>query len=129
MSLLLDTHFLLWAAQGAEFLPDAVRGLIADPAQPIAFSVVSIWEVAIKNSLAKPDFHANPDRLRGGLLRIGFRELDITANHAVAVGRLPWLHRDPFDRMLIAQAIIEGTTLLTVDRQIGRYPGPIRLIT
>ena len=129
MSLLLfDTQLLLWAVMRPRRLPPAARGMIeGDPAR-LCFSVVSIWEVAIKASLKRADFSVNVRKLRLGYLSNGFRELDITGDHAIAVGRLPWLHRDPFDRLLLAQATVEGATLVTTDPVLARYPGAIELL-
>jgi PIN domain nuclease of toxin-antitoxin system len=95
--------------------------------QPV-FSVVSVWEVAIKSSLRHADFEVSPILLRETLLESGYEELSVMGNHAVAVAGLPPIHKDPFDRLLIAQAMIEGITLLTVDAAIARYPGPIRKV-
>ena len=127
MKLLLDTHLLLWAAAGDGLSAKAVA-MIGDPANILAFSPASIWEVAIKNRLGRDDFRADPHLLRRGLLDNGYEELPITSEHAVAVAGLPNLHRDPFDRMLVAQAKVEGVTLLTSDTQLTAYPGPIQQV-
>ena len=126
MKVLLDTHLLLWAARMPERLPSQVRVLLesADTA-PIA-SVVSLWEVAIKSGLGRSDFSVAPQLLRRGLLENGYGELDVTGTHATAVDLLPPIHKDPFDRLLVAQAQIEGLLLLTTDEIVARYPGPIR---
>lgn len=124
MKLLLDTHLLLWAAAG-DGLSAKASSMIHDPANTLVFSPASIWEVAIKNGLGREDFHADPHLLRRGLLDNGYEELPITSEHAAAVAGLPDLHRDPFDRILIAQALVEGIALVTSDSQIGAYPGPI----
>ncbi len=84
--------------------------------------------MAIKNALGRPDFAVDPRLLRRGLLDNGYAELPILGDHAMAVAGLPPLHRDPFDRLLIAQAIVEGMLLITADAAVGRYPGPIRLV-
>ena len=126
--LLLDTHLLVWIGLGGSRLPDELRTLVSDPTNALAFSAVSIWEVAIKHRLDRPDFRLDPRRLRSRLLESGYRELPITAEHGIVAGRLPPVHRDPFDRMLVAQADIEGATLLTADRTVARYPGPVRLV-
>ena len=128
MSLLLDTHVLLWAAGEPERLPRSTLEMLEDPAVAVTFSAASIWEVAIKNGLGRPDFSVDPRVLRRGLLEHGYVELPVTGAHAAAVDVLPDIHRDPFDRLLIAQAHAEGLTLLTADRVIGRYPGPIQVI-
>ena len=128
MNLLLDTHVLLWAAGAPERLPDTARVLIEDPGAESIFSAASLWEVAIKNRLGRADFSVDPRLLRRGLLENGYMELAVTGVHAVAVDLLPPIHEDPFDRILIAQAQTEGIMLLTADRIIGRYPGPIRVL-
>ncbi len=128
MSLLLDTHVLLWAAGEPERLPRSTQEVLEDSAVAVTFSAASIWEVAIKNGLGRADFSVDPRVLRRGLLEHGYVELPVTGAHAAAVDVLPDIHRDPFDRLLIAQAHAEGLTLLTADRVIGRYPGPIQVI-
>ena len=128
MNLLLDTRVLLWAAGASDRLPDEGRVLLtAFDTQPV-FSVASVWEVTIKSGMGRPDFSVDPHLLRRGLLENGYTELSVTGAHAVAVALLPPLHRDPFDRILIAQAQVEGITLLTADETVGRYPGPIRVL-
>ncbi len=128
MKLLLDTHLLLWAARQPSRLSRDVRALIEDARNQLHFSVVSIWEVAIKRGLDRSDFTVEPAVLRRGLLDNDYVELPISSNHAIAVTNLPMVHRDPFDRLLIAQATVEGITLLTNDNVIARYPGPIRKV-
>lgn len=128
MSLLLDTHVLLWAAGVPERLPAAARAMIEDPGTELIFSAASIWEVVIKNGLGRADFSVDPHLLRRGLLENGYTELAVAGVHVLAVDLLPPIHKDPFDRILIAQARIEGITLLTVDETVGRYPGPIRAL-
>jgi PIN domain nuclease of toxin-antitoxin system len=97
------------------------------PENDLHFSVASLWEIAIKRGLDRPDFQVDARILRRGLIDNGYRELAIMSAHAVAIDMLPPIHRDPFDRLLIAQAAVEGITLLTNDATIARYPGPIRL--
>jgi PIN domain nuclease of toxin-antitoxin system len=127
--LLLDTHVLLWAAGQPDKLPEAARARLEDPAEALAFSVASLWEIVIKRSLEREDFRVEPGRLRRGLLDAGYREIAIVSEHAIAVGNLPPLHRDPFDRMLIAQSTVEGAVLLTVDPLVAQYPGRIELLS
>ena len=122
MKLLLDTQLLLWAAGEPKRLSAAARRLIDDPRNQPVFSAASLWEVAIKAGLGRGDFHIDARLLRRGLLDNGYDELAITGEHAVAIGNLPPIHKDPFDRMLVAQAAAEGITLLTGDEQIHRYP-------
>lgn len=130
MSLLLvDTHLLLWSAGVSSRLPSAARDLIEDAGNALAFSAASIWEIVIKVGRGREDFQVDPRRLRSGLLAGGYREIAVTAEHAVAVSRLPPLHKDPFDRILLAQAEVEGAQLLTADHTVARYPGRVRLIS
>lgn len=126
MKLLLDTHLLLWAAAEPERLPAAARAMIDDEAHQLIFSAASLWEIAIKHGLGRADFRADPALLRRGLLDNGYTELAVTGRHAVAVAGLPALHKDPFDRILIAQATADGLLLLTVDPAVVRYAGPIQ---
>lgn len=126
--LLIDTHILLWAAGVPENLPAAARALLEDEGNSLVFSSASIWEIVIKTGLGRQDFRVDPGRLRRGLLAARYRELTVSGEHALAVGRLPPIHKDPFDRILIAQAEIEGATLLTADPIVARYPGPVSLI-
>ena len=128
MNLLLDTHVLLWAAGASPRLPADARALIEDPENELVFSAASLWEVAIKRGLGREEFSADPRLLRRGLLENGYVELPVTGAHAAAVDLLPPIHKDPFDRILIAQAQIEGLLLLTADDVVARYPGPIRMI-
>jgi PIN domain nuclease of toxin-antitoxin system len=126
MKLLLDTHLLLWAAGMPERLSAAARELLNDPRNELLFSAASLWEIAIKNSLGRGDFRVAPRLLRRGLLDHGYVELPITSQHAVSIDSLPPIHTDPFDRLLLAQALSEGILLLTGDAQLARYPGPVR---
>ena len=128
MKLLLDTHLLLWAAGAPHRLPPAARALLEDPANDLWFSAASLWEIAIKHQQGRQDFRADPSLLRRGLRDHGYTELPIASAHAVALDLLPPLHKDPFDRILIAQAIVEGIILLTADPLLARYPGPVRQI-
>jgi len=107
-------------------MPNAALAMIEDPAHQLVFSAASLWEIAIKSSRGHADFRADPALLRRGLLDHDYTELAITGRHAVAVAGLPALHKDPFDRMLIAQATADGLLLLTVDPVVARYPGPIQ---
>ena len=124
MRLLLDTHLLLWAAAGTGLSPAAVD-LINDRENELFFSAASIWEVAIKSALGRPEFHLDAGVFRRELLESGYEELAITGAHAAAVAGLPDLHRDPFDRILLAQALVEGVTLLSADQSLLAYPGPV----
>lgn len=126
--MLLDTHLLLWAAGAPERLPVAAAELIEDEANTPVFSAASLWEVAIKAGLGRADFTVDAGVLRRGLMENGYEELAITAAHACAVAALPPLHRDPFDRMLVAQALVEGVTLLTSDAALRGYPGAVQVM-
>lgn len=128
MKLLLDTQLLLWAAGQPERLSPAARKQINDPKNELLFSAASLWEVSIKNSLGRDDFRVEPRLLRRGLVDNGYAELPITSQHAVNIDGLPPIHRDPFDRMLLSQALTEGVTLLTTDAQLARYGGPVRKV-
>ena len=126
MKLLLDTHVLLWAAGEPARLSASARRLINDVNNEPLFSVASLWEIAIKRGLGRKDFQVDARLLRRGLLDNGYSELPITSNHVIAVEDLPSIHKDPFDRLLVAQATVEGITLLTLDLVVARYPGPVR---
>jgi len=128
MKLLLDTHLLLWAAGEPDRLSAEAVRLLSDETNRLLFSAASLWEVAIKSGLGRADFRADARLLRRGLLNNGYEELPILGAHAVAVEDLPPLHKDPFDRILIAQSTVEGILLLTVDPLVSRYPGPIRML-
>jgi PIN domain nuclease of toxin-antitoxin system len=103
--------------------------MLEDPSNNLVFSVASLWELVIKQALGRPDFNLEPSLLRQALLSGGWQELPIEASHALAVSQLPPLHRDPFDRLLLAQAQVEGLLLLTADSQLSLYPGPIRYMS
>lgn len=128
MKLLLDTHLLLWAAGQPERLSRDARALVEAPENELFFSAASLWEVVIKRGLGRDDFKADPRLLRRGLLDNGYSELPIGSEHVVAVENLPAIHKDPFDRILVAQAIVEGITLLTADATVAQYPGPVRSV-
>lgn len=128
MKLILDTHLLLWAAGEPDRLSEEARNLIASEANELFFSAASIWEIAIKRSIGRDDFQVDPRLLRRGLLDNGYFELPIDSEHAVSVESLPHIHKDPFDRILVAQAMVEGITLLTSDDTVAQYPGPVRKV-
>jgi PIN domain nuclease of toxin-antitoxin system len=128
LRLLLDTHLLLWAAGQPDRLSAEARSLLQDPANDLVFSVASLWEITIKRGLGRADFRVEPRVLRRGLRDHGYSELAIAADHALAVDLLPPLHKDPFDRLLLAQAVMEGITLLTADPLVARYPAPVRKV-
>ena len=126
MKLLLDTHMLLWAAAGT--LPEKAESLVGDVSNTLYFSSASIWEIGIKKSLGRNDFRVDPEVLRRGLLDNQYNELCITSLHALVVSDLSMLHKDPFDRMLLAQAKSEGITLLTSDSIMREYPAPVLFV-
>jgi PIN domain nuclease of toxin-antitoxin system len=128
MKLLLDTHLLLWAAGSPQRLSKQARRLIDNPENELLFSAASLWEVAIKRGLGRKDFKVDARLLRRGLLDNGYSELPIISDHVVATESLPPIHKDPFDRVLVAQATVEGVTLLTIDSWVSQYPGPIRIV-
>ena len=128
MRLLLDTHLLVWVQGTPERLPAALAAMLQDHANTPMFSVASLWELVIKQALGRPDFRVEPAVLRRALLDGGWQELPIQAHHALAVAALPPLHRDPFDRLLLAQASADGLLLITADQQLAAYPGPVRLM-
>ena len=128
MNLLLDTHLLLWAASEPKRLSPKTRTLLLDPANHLVFSSASLWEISIKNVLERSDFNVDPRRLWRMLLVNGYRELPVTSEHAVAVNELPLLHKDPFDRILVAQARMEGLLLLTVDKAVAKYGDAVRKV-
>ena len=128
MKLLLDTQLLLWAAGQPERLSAVARKQLNNPRNELRFSAASLWEIAIKGNLGREDFRVEPRVLRRGLLDNGYAELPVTSQHAVSIDGLPPLHKDPFDRLLLAQALTEGITLLTGDAQLARYHGPVRKV-
>jgi PIN domain nuclease of toxin-antitoxin system len=125
--LLLDTHFLLWSVASSRKLPSDARALLIDPRNTILFSAASIWEVAIKSTLGRPDFRVDVARLLEAAADTGFIELPVTSAHAARVTTLPDLHKDPFDRLLIAQALAESALLLTNDAPLGQYSKQVRV--
>jgi PIN domain nuclease of toxin-antitoxin system len=128
MKLLLDTHLLLWAAGTPDKLSAEARSFIEAPENELFFSAASLWEIAIKRSLGRDDFRVDVRLLRRGLLDNGYSELPVGSEHAVEIDSLPAIHKDPFDRILIAQAMVEGISLLTADSLVAQYPGPIQLV-
>lgn len=128
MKYLLDTHLLLWVSEGSPRLSRSARKTIADTENELIYSVASILEIAIKHNKGLPGFDVEPHMFRRSVLESGYSELDINALHALSVSGLPPIHKDPFDRLLIAQAMVEGIILLTADATIARYPGPIKKV-
>lgn len=128
MKYLLDTHLLLWLAANDTKLSSELIDIVNDKKNQLFFSAASIWEVSIKQNLKRTDFHFNASVLRRGLLDNGYLELAINGQHALAIENLQDHHKDPFDRILIAQANVEGFTLLTADKKIAEYNGLIHLV-
>jgi len=128
VKLLLDTHLLLWAAGQPDRLSQTARDLIDADSSELIFSTASLWEIVIKRSLGREDFKVDARLLRRGLLDNGYGELPIASEHVVAIDTLPPLHKDPFDRVLIAQALVEGIVLLTTDEVVACYPAPVRAV-
>jgi len=122
MKLLLDTHVLLWAAADSDRLSGATRTVLLDAANELWFSVASIWEISIKTALGRVDFQVDAMAFRSGLVANGYRELAIGGPHCGPMTNLPNLHSDPFDRMLVSQALVEGLTLMTADAKVAAYP-------
>lgn len=119
MKLLLDTHVVLWALAGGGRLRSVTRLAITDPANLVAVSAASAWEITIKRELGKLKA---PTDLRSAVAETGFDELPISFEHAETAGSLPRHHDDPFDRMLVAQALVEGLSLVTADPRLAAYP-------
>jgi PIN domain nuclease of toxin-antitoxin system len=128
MRLLLDTHLLLWAGGKPGRLSANARRLVNDAGNELMFSAASLWEIVIKRGLGRDDFQVDPRLFRRGLLDNGYIELPVGSEHAVAIEGLPLLHKDPFDRILIAQATVEGIILLTADPLMAQYAGPVRRV-
>jgi PIN domain nuclease of toxin-antitoxin system len=126
--LLLDTHLLIWALDELDRLPEAIRDLIENSSNEIVFSPVSIWEIAIKARLGRTDFAAQPDEIAAAAVAAGFVELPLHWQAAAAVANLPMHHRDPFDRVIVAQAMTEPIHLYTVDTKLASYSTLVRVI-
>jgi PIN domain nuclease of toxin-antitoxin system len=121
MQLLIDTHLLLWAVAASRKLPAKARELLINPENVVLYSAASVWEIAIKSGLRRDDFRVDLPRIMRAFVAAGFTELPVTSAHAARVTSLPDLHRDPFDRLLVAQALTEPAILLTNDEQLGQY--------
>ncbi|NIY76911.1 type II toxin-antitoxin system VapC family toxin [Thalassospira sp. HF15] len=128
MKLLLDTQLILWAAKDSDRLSLEAREIISDPDNELLFSPINIWEITIKNALRRQDFKANPRLIRRAMLDNGYLELPMHSEHAITVDTLPAVHKDPFDRILIAQAKAEGILLLTADSLLEQYGEPVRVV-
>lgn len=128
MVVLLDTHVLLWTLAAPERLPQAIVAQLESPETTVYFSAASIWEVAIKATLGKIDFPYSPEAIAQAAGDTGFVELPVRAAHAAMVARLPLHHRDPFDRLLIAQAQLLPARLITADAALLPYTELVQLI-
>ena len=126
MNYLLDTHILLWILVDPDKVPRPMRRIVEDTGNRVWFSAASIWEIAIKHSLAKPDFTVEAATIWKAARETGLEELAVTAEQALGVDALPWLHRDPFDRLLVAQARTAGMKLLSVDPEVNAYSLGVR---
>ena len=128
MRILLDTHVLLWAVGEPDRLDGTTRSLLEDPAVEVLFSAASIWEVAIKVGLGRADFAVRPEAVAQAARATGFLELPVTAAAAARVADLPPHHRDPFDRLLVAQAVLEPARLYTADPMLALYSELVTLL-
>lgn len=126
--LLVDTHLLLWAVAKSRRLPKEARRLLEDPANEVLFSAASLWEIAIKATLRRPDFKVDVALLRPALSEMGFAELAVSGAHAERLTSLPPIHEDPFDRMLVAQCLAETLVLLTNDGVIADYGDVVKVV-
>lgn len=128
MRILLDTHLLLWAMAASRILPRTVKSQLLDPQNDIYYSAASLWEIAIKHGLQRADFRIDIEALVQALGASGFLELPVTAAHAAGVAKLPPIHKDPFDRLLVSQSMAEPLTLLTNDAVLADYWDGVRVI-
>jgi PIN domain nuclease of toxin-antitoxin system len=128
LKFLFDTHLLIWALRTPAKLSPRISEMIDDRSVQRCFSIVSLWEVVVKAGLKRPDFEFDAHTMRRDLLKGAFQEIDVVADHVLALRDLSRLHGDPFDRLLVAQAIAEGLTLVTADRQLSAYPARVMLV-
>ena len=126
MKLLLDTHLLLWVAHTPDRIPKTAQDMIASLDNEVYFSVVSLWEIVQKAQLNRADFQVDARVLRTALLKAGYVELCVNSQHVFQLLSLPRIHEDPFDRLLISQALSESMLLLTMDALVAQYPAPVR---
>jgi PIN domain nuclease of toxin-antitoxin system len=126
--LLLDTHIALWAITDSPRLSQAARELILGPQNIVFFSAASVWEIAIKHGLGRGDMPVSGARAAELFLAAGYLQLPISAEHAAAIEALPLLHTDPFDRLLVAQALTEPLRLLTHDQTVASYGNGIQFV-
>jgi PIN domain nuclease of toxin-antitoxin system len=128
MRLLVDTHLLLWATAKSRRLPKEARRLLEDPGNEVFFSAASLWEIVIKAALRRPDFKVDVSLLRSALVEMGFAEFPVSGAHAERLASLPPLHKDPFDRMLVAQSLAEPLVLLTNDGTLAGYGEVVKVV-
>ena len=128
MRVLLDTHLLVWGFAYPQKLSTVAQDVIKSRENEILYSVVSIWEIRIKAALRRPDFPSDPANVLNEARRLGYRELPITAELAISASQLPLYHRDPFDRMLVAQALSQSARLMTADRLLSQYSNEVWLV-
>ena len=128
MNFLLDTHILIWAAISPHKISSELASLLSDPSNHLYFSSASIWEISIKESLEKSDFKVSSKKLYDGLIENGYKEIKVSALHAMEVIKLPFIHRDPFDRILVATAIWENMSMLTNDSKLSPYHSLVRVL-
>lgn len=128
MKYLLDTHYLIWIPAGDRRTPASLISLLSDSENEFLFSTASLWEIANKHAAGRTDFPFEARGIRTRLMNAGFEELPVLGEHALAVESLEAIHKDPFDRLLVAQAIVEGIVLLTADRTVAKYAGPVQLL-
>ena len=129
MRVLVDTHLLLWATARSRRLSKEARRLLESPRNEVHFSAASLWEIAIKLGLRRANFHVDLGRLRLALSQMGFLELPVTGAHAERLAGLPPIHKDPFDRMLVAQSLCEPLVLLTNDEALADYGEFVRVVS
>lgn len=122
MRFILDTHVLVWAASEPHKIPARHRNILTDPDNDLAYSVAALWEVVVKNGTRR-SLEVEPRLFQQRLQENGYTEIPIIAEHAFAVSRLPRIHGDPFDRILIAQALVEDRILVTANLKMLQYPG------
>jgi len=128
MRLLVDTHLILWAAAKSRRLPKEARRLLEDPANEVFYSAASLWEIAIKAAQRRSDFRVDLALLRPALAAMDFVELPVSGIHAERLASLPPIHRDPFDRMLVAQSLSEPLVLLTNDAALAAYGEGVKVL-
>jgi PIN domain nuclease of toxin-antitoxin system len=128
MRFLLDTHLVLWLPISDRHLSRAARAVVTDRANEFFFSAASLWEIALKRALYRRSFAFDPGEIRRQMIENGYEELPVLGAHVIRIDSLAPIHNDPFDRLLIAQAMVEGITLLTANATIARSPGPIRKV-